>query len=288
MLRGFPIWRGEPLLAGWLQAGPARAAAAALHSAPDLLFRKPEPRYATHVPLSAVQKGAVALLSLLGAAADPRRGDLVAAAGETTAGPALRALRDRMAASKSGRVLLAERPHVTNASVGHAWDLPASTFGGAYARFMGDRGFQADERPPVRFVDDAELAYVAARAREVHDFWHVLFGCHTDGFGEVALKALEFVQTGLPMTALAVVAGELRLSGKQREELNRNFLPWALQAGATAPDLICLHYEKHFEEDLGELRKRWRIIPAPAPPPRATRKAGGAEHTEHTEHGCSL
>lgn len=32
----------------------------------------------------------------------------------------------------------------------------------------------------VRFVDDEELAYVVARAREVHDFWHVLTGCHTN------------------------------------------------------------------------------------------------------------
>jgi ubiquinone biosynthesis protein COQ4 len=28
----------------------------------------------------------------------------------------------------------------------------------------------------------------------VHDFWHVLTGCHTNVFGELALKALEFVQ----------------------------------------------------------------------------------------------
>jgi len=54
--------------------------------------------------------------------------------------------------------------------------------------------FRADERPPVRFVDDDELAYVAARAREVHDMWHVLFGCPTTILGELALKALEFVQ----------------------------------------------------------------------------------------------
>jgi hypothetical protein len=49
---------------------------------------------------------------------------------------------------------------------------------------------------PHRFVDDAELAYVVQRAREVHDFWHVLFGCHTNVFGELALKAVEFVQAG--------------------------------------------------------------------------------------------
>ena len=49
-------------------------------------------------------------------------------------------------------------------------------------------------RPPVRFLYDEELAYVAQRSREVHDFWHVLFGCHTNVFGELALKAVEFVQ----------------------------------------------------------------------------------------------
>lgn len=46
----------------------------------------------------------------------------------------------------------------------------------------------------VRFVDDPELAYVAVRSREVHDFWHVLFDCPTTVTGELALKMLEFVQ----------------------------------------------------------------------------------------------
>lgn len=56
---------------------------------------------------------------------------------------------------------------------------------------------QALRLPPSRFVDDPELAYVVTRARQVHDFWHVLFGCHTNVFGEVALKAVEFVQVGV-------------------------------------------------------------------------------------------
>ena len=30
------------------------------------------------------------------------------------------------------------------------WGMPSHTFGAAYARFMGDRNFQADDRPPVR------------------------------------------------------------------------------------------------------------------------------------------
>ena len=92
-----------------------------------------------------------------------------------------------------------------NEAVAHAWDLPEGTFGHAYAKFMGDRNFTAGDRPPVRFIDDIELAYVAARAREVHDFWHVLFGCHTNVFGELALKAVELVQV-YPLSLGYVIA----------------------------------------------------------------------------------
>jgi hypothetical protein len=35
-------------------------------------------------------------------------------------------------------------------TVAPCWDMPPGTFGGEYARFMGSRGFQADDRPPVR------------------------------------------------------------------------------------------------------------------------------------------
>jgi ubiquinone biosynthesis protein COQ4 len=71
---------------------------------------------------------------------------------------------------------------------------PEGSFGSSYNSFMTQRGFQAAERPPVRFVDDTELAYVATRYRQVHDFWHVIFDCHTSLLGETGLKALEFVQ----------------------------------------------------------------------------------------------
>lgn len=71
---------------------------------------------------------------------------------------------------------------------------PPGSFGRAYGDFMAQRRFSASERPPVRFVDDARLAYVATRYRQVHDLWHVLFDCHTSLLGETALKALEFVQ----------------------------------------------------------------------------------------------
>lgn len=80
---------------------------------PGRLLRRPEQRYATHIPLNSLQKGAVGLLSLLGAFNDPRRGDLVAAAGETTGLLPLMAMRDRMQRTETGRLILAEKPRVT-------------------------------------------------------------------------------------------------------------------------------------------------------------------------------
>eukprot|EP00803_Ostreobium_quekettii_P006550 evm.model.scf_589.9 EVM.evm.TU.scf_589.9 scf_589:65136-67435(+) len=173
-------------------------------------------------------------------------------------------MRDRMRQDPTGRTILDQRPRITNESVAPCWDMPDGSFGRAYADFMDLRGFQADERPPVRFVDDEELAYVAARYREVHDFWHVLFGCPTTVSGELALKALEFVQTGLPMTALAVAGAQWKLPKDIRDQLMFQHIPWAVRAGLRSRDLMCIHYERHYGEQLQDLRKHLRIIRAPS------------------------
>lgn len=52
----------------------------------------------------------------------------------------------------------------------------------------------------------------------------------------------------------------------------REFLPWALRAGARAPDLMCIYYEKHWAESLEELRLRWRVEVAPAAPQNMQRQ----------------
>ena len=159
--------------------------------------------------------------------------------------------------------MLLERPRVISEKVGHAWDLPPNTFGAAYASFMGSRNFSPDDRPPVRFLDTEELAYVAMRAREVHDFWHTLFGLPTNLIGESALKVIEFEQMLLPMCLMSVVGGTARFSEKQRSLFYQQYFPWALRAGMKSTDLMCIYYEMNFDEDLEEVRRRWGIIPAP-------------------------
>lgn len=100
--------------------------------------------------------------------------------------------QDQLCAAFLKRLLV----HAQDATMRYAQSLPAGTFGHAYGDFMRRRSFLASDRPPVRFIDDEELAYVAQRSREVHDLWHVLFNCKTTVLGELALKAVEFVQVG--------------------------------------------------------------------------------------------
>ena len=72
--------------------------------------------------------------------------------------------------------------------------------------------FEPDGRSLVRFVDDQELAYVMQRHRELHDFWHTLFGLPPTVLGGIALKYVEMAQTRLPVAALSSLVGPLRLS----------------------------------------------------------------------------
>ncbi|KAJ8900446.1 hypothetical protein K2173_025223 [Erythroxylum novogranatense] len=205
------------------------------------------------IKLKRWQQAAVAIGSAIGALLDPRRADLIAALGETTGKPAFERVLQRMKKSPEGREVLLERPRVISAQVAHAWDLPANTFGAAYARFMGSRNFCPDERPPVRFMETDELAYVAMRAREVHDFWHTLFDLPTNLIGESTLKVIEFGQMYLPMCLMSVVGGSARFSDKQRRLFFQHYFPWAMRAGVQCTDLTSLYYEKHFHEDLEEL-----------------------------------
>jgi len=179
--------------------------------------------YPGHVPLTMLQKSLLSVAAGVGAVAFPQRADLVGAVGETTGWWALRRMRDRMRRDPTGRDILARRPRITDEFLERCHELPAETFGGAYARFMGTRKFNPNDRPPVRFVDDVELAYVATRSREVHDLWHVLFQCPTTVQGELALKALEFAQTGLPMAALGAAFAPIRLDvGEEAVPVSRD------------------------------------------------------------------
>lgn len=77
---------------------------------------------------------------------------------------------------------------------------------------------------PVRFMDDPELAYVMTRYRECHDLVHTILAMPTNMLGEVSVKWVEALNTGLPMCYGGAVFGAMRLRPKYVDSLKASEL----------------------------------------------------------------
>ncbi|KAL8690599.1 MAG: hypothetical protein Q9218_003984 [Villophora microphyllina] len=256
----------------WLACRGLHLAASQLARSFSVLNRPP-PKYEGHVPLTFAERGVLAVGSAVTSLFNPRRGDLIATLGETTATPYfIYRLRDAMLSSPTGRRILCDRPRITSQtmSLGHLRTLPDNTVGRAYASWLDREGVSPDTRDSVRYIDDEECAYVMQRYRECHDFYHALTGLPVMVEGEVALKAFEFANTLLPMTGLSLFA-VLRLKPAERSRFWYTYLPWALTNGLRSKEIINVYWEEQLERNVEELRTELGI--EQPPDLRETRKA---------------
>jgi len=169
-----------------------------------------------------------------------------------------------MLSNPTGRRILRDRPRITSSTLSLAYlrSLPDNTLGRAYVGWLDREGVSPDTRAVVRYNDDEECAYVMQRYRECHDFYHALTGLPVVREGEVALKAFEFANTGLPMTGLAVFS-VFTLKKKEWERFWQIFGPWAVNNGIKGQDMINVYWEEELETDVDELRKRLGIEKPP-------------------------
>jgi ubiquinone biosynthesis protein COQ4 len=95
---------------------------------------------------------------------------MVAALGETTAGPSLPRLRDIMLESPEGRRILKERPRITSRSVDldALRQLPDGTFGRAYVDWLERCGVTPDTREPARSIGLCCIPAADARLGALH------------------------------------------------------------------------------------------------------------------------
>ena len=218
--------------------------------------------------LQPLDRVSLAISSAFTALSDPNRADAVAALGELSGTVSLRQMYDRMMLDPEGQRILQEKPIVTNMNIGDLDGFIAKhgkgSFGEAYGEFMKIHGFDPDGRSDVKYIADAELSYVMLRYRQNHDFWHTLFGLPPTVLGEIALKWVELLQTGLPVAGLSAAFGPMRLNAKEREVLHTKYIPWALEMGKNTPFLMNIYYEELFSENLQSLRKKLKIESAPA------------------------
>lgn len=217
--------------------------------------------YDSHIPLSNLQKGLLAIGSSFTAIIDPYRHDMVADFGETTGHQALKWMHSKMQSSQEGRRVLDEKPRLKTSRLDYERlkTLPENTFGFHYSRFYSDNQVSPDTRKEVQFVDDAELAYVMQRYRELHDIVHTILRQPTTIKGEVIVKAFEGVQTRLPLCILGGLVGPLRLTNQERLEYLRRDLPWAVRCANEANFLMNVYFEDRFEQDIHELREELNI-----------------------------
>lgn len=222
-------------------------------------------RYKGHIPITTFQKSALAIGSAITSLFDPRRHDMIAILAETTGHRALAKIYSQMLLDNEGTSILADRPRISSEIVNlkELERLPKGTLGYAYTQFLSRNKVTPDSRLTVRFVDDAELAYVLQRYREVHDLIHTVLGMPTNMLGEVAVKWVEGLQTGLPMCVGGAMFGPIRLRPKQRQKFIQTILPWAVRVGRQAKPLMCIYFERRWAQELSELRKEFNIESPP-------------------------
>lgn len=94
---------------------------------------------------------------------------MIAALGETTAGPALPQLRDTMLSSPEGRKILKMRPRVNTQTIDmmKLANLPDGTFGRSYITWLERCGVTPDTREPVR----SHLQTVSSISFRVHSLF---------------------------------------------------------------------------------------------------------------------
>ncbi|KAJ5819808.1 hypothetical protein N7474_005399 [Penicillium riverlandense] len=229
------------------------------------VLNRPPPNYPGHVPLTTIERGALAIGAAVGSLINPRRADLIAALGEATATPYfIYRLRDAMLSDPTGRRILRDRPRITSDTLNLSYlrTLPPNSVGRTYAKWLDREGVSPDTRDTVQYIDDEECAYVMQRYRECHDFYHAVTGLPIFVEGELALKALEFLNTLLPMTGLSLFAF-VRMKPAEKERFLSLHLPWAVRSGLASKELINVYWEEVLEKDVDELRAELHIEQPP-------------------------
>jgi len=175
-------------------------------------------------------------------------------------GPRLPGLIGRMAAERAGLELLCERPTIDSTTVD--WDrlraLPASTLGGAYARYLDGNRLDPDLFQPPPGLPEVPR-WVAQRIRQTHDIWHVLTGYAPDVPGELALQGFTYAQLRVPSAWLIAVLGTLIKSPRSARRVYDGY-----RRGARAAFLPNVRFEASWDRELDDVRRELGIEPARA------------------------
>lgn len=178
------------------------------------------------------------------------------------------AILEQHFSGSEGRDLLHDKPELCSEQIDYdaLAALPEGTLGKTYSNHLVHNGLSADYQAAVtRYVDDPVIAYLMRRFRQTHDVWHALTELGTDGHEEVIIHAFSWGQLQLPVSAMVVLFGTLKhIIGELRWSALRHGLWEAYEHGRDAAPLLPVYWERHWEEPLDAVRKRYRIRPCSA------------------------
>lgn len=224
------------------------------------------PSYSGHIPLYTHEKVLLSLVAGIKSYFYPQNGTNIVQLGEATAHPYyLEQLKKTMLADKTGRRILKERPQISEVDLkmDKLAKYSPNSLGYSFYMWLRSEGVTPDTRAPVRYIDDPVYAYIFQRYRQCHDFYHAINNLPIIIEGEIAVKALEATNIGIPMAALGMLLAPIGLKSSRKEILYNIYLPWAIETGLTCKPLINVYWEEMLHMDIDEVRKQLRIQKPP-------------------------
>jgi ubiquinone biosynthesis protein COQ4 len=201
---------------------------------------------------------------------DPERTDLVFEITGALAGRQPERLVRRVRAHRDGQRLLRKRPlfDPSSCDLEALCEMPPGSFGAEFGKWMSTNAFSPGlmERD-FSDADDPDVAYIALRLTQTHDFWHVLSGYNRDPVGELGVLAFSVGQS--PSRGIAFLLGMVVWRSVVESWRTRR-IPWsplipylwrAYRTGRRAAFLVPVELERLFELQLDAVRRYLEIEP---------------------------
>jgi len=141
-------------------------------------------------------------------------------------------------------------------------ELPSSTLGGAYARFLQENAIDPSVFPRREIRTDAD--YMIVHMYETHDLWHVLTGFDTTVEGELGLQGFMAAQFFSPFSWLLIAGGLLNLAffARARERSRFEAIVAGYVMGRRAHCLVGMDWNALWGASLEAVRGDFRITEA--------------------------
>ncbi len=165
----------------------------------------------------------------------------------------LQAMFDYLTGLPAGKRAFQERPRVGVIDLQALSQLPADSFGYAYAQHMLANHLKPIQAGPV----ETDLQYIGAHITETHDIWHVITDCSTNILGEIQLEAFYVAQLHatrfwlalLTKNLLKAVVYDIEVSAQYMEAICQGW-----QLGKQAKPLFGMPWQQFWHQPLSAIR----------------------------------